>query len=102
MAKKAKASPERETIRLPVGGIVVTLVKPDESIAGAWDYQSCSIKSGLLDPADVGDDDSREYWGAMHAIESLVLAHAAAGVDIQSPDYIEGLETALDACANEL
>ena len=36
------------------------------------------------------------------AIESMILAHAAAGVDIQSPAYIEGIETAADALDNYL
>lgn len=34
------------------------------------------------------------------ALESLLLAHACAGVDIESPAYLEGLETALEAIAN--
>ena len=37
---------------------------------------------------------------ALDAIESLILAHACAGVDVESPAYIEGLETALDAIDN--
>lgn len=36
----------------------------------------------------------------MDAIESLVLAHACAGIDVCSEAYIEGLETAIDACVN--
>jgi hypothetical protein len=35
------------------------------------------------------------------AIESLILAHACAGVDISSPAYLEGVNTALDAISNE-
>jgi len=34
------------------------------------------------------------------AIESMVLAHACAGVDIESPAYIEGIETAVEAVMN--
>ena len=34
------------------------------------------------------------------AIESLILAHARAGIDIASPPYVEGIETAVNACAN--
>jgi hypothetical protein len=33
-------------------------------------------------------------------MESIVLAHACAGVDVESSAYAEGLETALDAIAN--
>lgn len=31
----------------------------------------------------------------VEALESLVLAHACAGVDVQAPEYINGLNAAL-------
>jgi hypothetical protein len=101
MAKKAKvkAGSKREVIKLLVEGIVVTLNHPDESAPGSWDYDSCSITSDLR--AEVPEDEIALQAG-LHAIESMILAHAAAGVDIQSPDYVEGLETAIQACHNEL
>jgi hypothetical protein len=34
-------------------------------------------------------------------IERMILAHACAGVKIDSPEYIEGLVTTLEALANE-
>ncbi len=34
------------------------------------------------------------------AIESLVLGHACAGVDVEAPEYIEGMRAMLDALAN--
>lgn len=37
---------------------------------------------------------------AMHAIDSLILAHACAGIDVCSPAYLEGIETAVEACCN--
>lgn len=37
---------------------------------------------------------------AIDVIESIVLAHAIAGIDIETPAYIEGIETALDALEN--
>ena len=36
------------------------------------------------------------------AIESLILAHAVAGIDITTPAYIEGIETAIDAIINKM
>lgn len=36
----------------------------------------------------------------LEAIESLILAHACAGVDVESPAYIEGINTALEAIDN--
>lgn len=37
---------------------------------------------------------------AIDTLESVILGHACAGVDIKSDPYIEGLRTALDAIGN--
>jgi len=37
---------------------------------------------------------------AFDAIESIVLAHALAGIDILTPAYLEGIETAVEAATN--
>lgn len=42
------------------------------------------------------------YNAGMEAIESLILAHACAGIDVTSPAYVEGIETAVGACADNL
>lgn len=47
-------------------------------------------------------DDTEAFRAAMHTIEALVLAHAAAGIDISNPAYLEGVETVVDALANNL
>lgn len=36
----------------------------------------------------------------LEALESLILAHACAGVDVESAAYIEGINTALEAIDN--
>ena len=36
-----------------------------------------------------------QYNAAMDAIESMILAHACAGVSITSPGYVEGIEAAV-------
>lgn len=41
------------------------------------------------------------YEGQIDALESLVLAHAIAGVDISSAAYKEGLKTTLQALGNQ-
>jgi hypothetical protein len=81
-------------ISLPCFGIVIDL-GPEPDHPGA--YQGGTITSDLHD-----DDDSPEMKAAMDAIESLILAHACAGVDVASPAYIEGIETAVEACWTEL
>jgi len=66
-------------------GIVVT---PGE----AWE-----IRSDLI-----CKDDTEVFRAAMHTIEALVLAHATAGIDIANPAYLEGVETVVDALANNM
>jgi len=41
-----------------------------------------------------------EYNAAIDGLESLILAHACAGIDITSPAYLEGIETAEAAIGN--
>lgn len=36
------------------------------------------------------------YAAAVEALENMVLAHAEAGIDISSADYMYGIETAVD------
>jgi hypothetical protein len=38
----------------------------------------------------------------LDGITSLILAHAAAGVDIEAPEYVKGVETAVDAVVNNI
>lgn len=68
-------------VKLPCYGIVVswdseTLVgkiKTDQEVVGCFEFDG---------------------------IFSMILAHAIAGVDIESPAYIEGIETAVEAVGN--
>ncbi len=83
----------RITFTLPCSGIVIELgpEDPDHHCA----YQGGKITSNLK-------GNNRLYWAAMEAIESLVLAHSYAGVDVASPGYVEGIKTAVEACCNNL
>lgn len=46
---------------------------------------------------------ANKRWGAaVDALESLVLAHACAGINVASPLYVDGLKTAIDAINNNL
>ena len=40
------------------------------------------------------------YDAAVDGLESLILGHACAGIDIESPEYMEGIETAVEAIGN--
>lgn len=77
-------------IRVPVGGMVIELHKDDEGETAG------TITSELLDGVEAGG----QLAAAIDAIESMVLAHACAGIDIESPAYLEGLDVALGAMFN--
>jgi uncharacterized membrane protein YqgA involved in biofilm formation len=81
---------DTKTIRLPVCGITVELSGPTRSAAG-------SISSDLHN-----ENDSPALKAALEAVESMVLAHACAGISITATAYIEGIETALDAIGARL
>ena len=74
-------------IKLPCYGIVIDLGPEDEYFPGA--YEGGKITTEL---------EGEEFDG----IEALILAHAVAGVDVQSIPYIEGIETAVDAIFNHI
>ena len=62
---------------------------------------SRAIEGGGTITSDLGSpDDGPETVAAIDALESLVLAHACGGIDICSPAYLEGIETAVDAVTN--
>jgi hypothetical protein len=46
-------------------------------------------------------EDLKYYNDKVNIIESIILAHAVAGVDIESPAYLEGIETVIDKCLND-
>jgi hypothetical protein len=52
------------------------------------------------DDYEFGCNNKMSYNGAVDGLESIILAHACAGIDIQSPAYIEGIETAVQAISN--
>lgn len=48
-----------------------------------------NLKTGL--PVD------RDYDAAIDGVESLILAHACAGIDVTAKKYVRGIETACEA-----
>lgn len=60
--------------------------KSDGSVGGV-------ITEGQLDLSDPTSD-------KMNALESLILAHACAGVDVSNKEYVDGVRVAIDACMN--
>ena len=96
---EGKMKPGSREIVLPCFGIVVRLANAEPqhsrpSLAG-------EITSNLHD-GDSGSEDDSEYEAAIDGIESLILAHACAGVDITASAYIAGIETAVEAASSRL
>jgi len=83
-------------VRLPCFGMVVRLERPSSATVA----RAGTIASDLIDAC--GPECNEPSRAAFHAIESLVLAHACAGLDIASPAYIEGIETAVEAIVNNV
>jgi hypothetical protein len=82
------------TIRLPCHGISVRLNRKNTArTPGAG-----SITSDLKDRGKTAAQ--RQYNAAIDGLESLILAHACAGLDVASPAYLEGVETAVEAITN--
>jgi len=63
-----------------------------------------SIRSDLHDLDTLKEEDrAKLQWeDSVNAIESLILAHACAGIDIATPAYLEGIETAVETCSNQI
>ena len=59
-----------------------------------------TITSDLKEPVRSAAD--RLYNAAIDGLESLILAHACAGINVGSPAYVEGIETAVDAISHHL
>ena len=89
----SKITAEHE-IRLPCYGITIRLDREPTS-----DMSSCGrITSNLKDATNAA---ARLSNAAIDGLESLILAHACAGIDVTLPAYIEGIETAVAAIENQ-
>jgi hypothetical protein len=62
--------------------------------ADARGQRSGSVTSSLHS-SDAGDD---RFNAAINAVESMVLAHACAGIDVTDHGYVEGLRTCINTC----
>jgi hypothetical protein len=78
-------------IKLPCFGIKVTLAQKGGAITSDLHEE--------LDEAEITPE-SENYEAAIDGIESMILAHACAGVDIESPAYVEGIEAAIQEAGN--
>ena len=83
-------------IRLPCFGITIRLDREHTA-----NTPGCgTITSDLKEAAH--DGRAREFNAAVNGLESLILAHACHGINVEAPAYIEGIETAVEAIGNQL
>lgn len=75
-----------KTINLPVFGITISFHESDTANA--------SISSAMK---EIDTPSNAQFNSACDAIESLILAQFCAGIDVQSPAFLESVETAVDA-----
>jgi hypothetical protein len=91
-------------IKLPVGGIVVNLTgdgggsitsnmkMPCTHCAQTDCNNDCDGSQGA-DDEHPSDDNRTRFNAAIDGVESLILALACAGVDIEAPEVIEAIQT---------
>ena len=109
-----------KTIKLPVHDIQVSLFDDGEGdiVCDPELYElcpHCSTKECCYEcsdsqggePGEIGDKETvvasrLQFNGAVDGIMSMILAHACAGIDIESPEYLEGIKTAIEASANNI
>ena len=80
-----------KTLRFTIGEHKVLIKLQDNPGANETDFKA-------------GDSDSEAdeaYDHAIDGIESLILAHPCARMDVQSSKYVAGLEVALESRANQ-
>ena len=58
-------------------------------------YFDCDESQAL--ETEEANEQKERYNAMVDGIESLVLAQAMSGIDIESPQYLEALETAINA-----
>lgn len=117
-----------KTITLPIGDIVITLIDEDKQ----GKFNSGSISTNLKETCSYCNNEDcdmdcpnygehcndrdpdiqrqkeeegikfRLYNTAIDAIESMILAQACAGIDVESEKYIISLQACLDSIGNNL
>jgi hypothetical protein len=81
--------------RLPCFGITIRLDRKNSGKTPGAGYITSDLKTLGKTARD------RLHNAAIDGLESLILAHACTGVNVESPAYVEGIETAVDAITNQ-
>lgn len=82
-----------KTIELPCYGIVIEDHGNILSVLGA------TITHEITGDELPEGEDEKIFHAIIDGITSLILAHYQAGIDVTTPAYIEGIETAVEEAA---
>jgi hypothetical protein len=63
---------------------------------GGW----AMTTEGLKTPGDPDGIEEQLFNAAVDGLESIILAHAVQGIDIEAPAYVQGIKDALQAIDN--
>lgn len=88
------------------GGVVLVPLPREtcESCGSPTCVNECDGSKGADENNSESEGEAIErqrYNAFLDGVESLALAHAAAGVDVSSPAYVGGVATAMDAATNQ-
>ncbi|MDO8302263.1 MAG: hypothetical protein Q7T18_03385 [Sedimentisphaerales bacterium] len=83
-----------KTIKLPIHNIVITLTENDLDKPKL--YAAGTITSNIKD-----NNKPSRFSAAVDTLESVILGHAVAGLNVEASEYLEGLISALDKIVNE-
>ncbi len=80
-----------ETLKLPVFGIEISYEPNDK--------RGASITSNMKELPET--DENEMYNAAIDGIESLILSLFCAGVDVNTTQFLEGIETSYNALGHQ-
>jgi hypothetical protein len=90
---------KERTITLPCFGIKIVLIDSGRTVNP---FQAGKITSTLHEGVDREKDSlGLAYDAGIDGLESLILAHACAGIDVTSKAYVAGVENAVEAIGNQ-
>lgn len=88
-----------KTVHVGYGGIVVTL-DADRPGGGAIRSDLHEEENAEAEGGSEEDTAHERYEVGIDAIESMILAHAIVGIDVQDLKYVDGVKTACEALGN--
>ncbi len=79
-----------EELELECFGIVITFEHDDKECA--------QIKSTMKDHPET--EENKAFNSGVEAIETMILEHFIVGIDVSSPEYLVGIESAFNSLSH--